>query len=258
MKESKTVMLLHPGSSIPASHAARSLLKYAKEMPVPSDDHCPVHARTTKDPQPPVMPTGKPGPANLKCVKAEIQPIAPPTKKSRGGKLVTNKPKATVSKKKTATEPMPSHGTRSQAKCLPSPAHKLVDNPPGDDKDNQVNDKENLKKLNTVTSGPGISRIPIINCHNHKSYLPLSMIPREGMYLFPTVEPKPIKKDEVHELIKDEAIIMPAMSPASSVGGETIVMLAIMVASLSIPSRLIRTPVVAYVEAMLTNVHKHL
>ncbi|KAK0212004.1 hypothetical protein IW262DRAFT_1467424 [Armillaria fumosa] len=298
MKESKTAMLLHPGSSIPASYAVKSSSKRIKEMPAPSDDRRPSRTRTSKKPQPPVMPTGKPGPGHLKPIKAEPQPSAsgqsrgkrqladasdleseaPPTKKSRGGKSVTNKPKAALSKKKTAIEPAPSRGTRSQAKHSPSPAHQSVGDPPGDDENDQVDEEDNLEELNTATSGPGIGGIPVINRRNHKSYPPPSMIPGEGVYLFPTVEPEPIKKDEVCELVKDEAVISlsllvpsssvfshfltfssptipayiapraPAMSPASSAGGETIAMLAIA----------IRTQAIAYVEATPTNVCKHL
>ncbi|KAK0215521.1 hypothetical protein IW262DRAFT_1465173 [Armillaria fumosa] len=244
------------------------------------------------------MPTGKPGPGHLKPIKAEPQPSAsgqsggkcqlanasdleseaPPTKKSRGGKSVTNKPKAALSRKKTAIEPTPSRGTRSQAKRSPSPAHQSVGDPPGDDENDQVDEEDNLEELNTATSGPGIGGIPVINHHNHKLYPPPSMIPREGVYLFLTVEPEPIKKDEVRELVKDEAVISlsllvpsssvfshfltfssptipayiapqaPAMSPASSAGGETIATLAIA----------IRTQAIAYVEATPTNMRKHL
>ncbi|KAK0207766.1 hypothetical protein IW262DRAFT_1302431 [Armillaria fumosa] len=294
MKESKTAMLLHPGSSIPASHAVRSALKRAKETPTPSDNRRPVCARTAKDPQPPVMPTGKPGPANLKHVKAELPPMvsaspggkhqladcsdmeseAPPTKKSRGGKSVTNKPKAILSKKKTASEPAPSRSTRSQAKRSPSPAHKLVGDPPGDEEDDQANEEENIEELNTITSGPGIGGIPVINRRNHKSYPPPSMIPGEGVYLFPTVEPEPIKKDEVRELVKDEAVPnYPCLHCASSACNVPCVFCgwgnncdACYHGSKSVCSfkagpldrYQIRTQAIAYVEATPTNVRKHL
>ncbi|KAK0215504.1 hypothetical protein IW262DRAFT_1465148 [Armillaria fumosa] len=265
MKESKTAMLLHPGD--------------AHSLP---DDRRPVRARTAKDPQPPVMPTGKPGPCQLEaqsklsrrpwfllCPGGKLSTClivptwslrsAPPTKKSRGGKSVTNKPKAILSKKKTASKPAPSCSTRSQAKRSPSPAHKPVGDPAGDEEDDQANEEENLEELNTVTSGPGIGGIPVINRRNHKLYLPPSMIPGEGVYLFPTVEPEPIKKDEVlvfsHFLTFSSPTIpayiapqVPTMSPVSSAGGETIATLAIV----------IRTQAIAYVEATPTNVRKHL
>ncbi|KAK0209750.1 hypothetical protein IW262DRAFT_1468421 [Armillaria fumosa] len=294
MKESKTAMLLHPGSSIPASHAVRSASKCAKETPAPSDDRRPVRARTAKDPQPPVMPTGKPGPANLKRVKAKPLPMvsassrgkrqladcsdmeseAPPTKKSRGGKSVTNKPKAILSKKKTASEPAPSRSTRSQAKRSPSPVHKPVGDPPGDEEDDQANEEENLEELNTVTSGPGIGGIPIINRRNHKSYPPPSMIPGEGVYLFPTVEPEPIKKDEVRELVKDDAVPnYPCLHCALSAHNVPCIFRgwgnncdACYHGSKSVCSfkagpldrYQIRTQAIAYVKATPTNVRKHL
>ncbi|KAK0216781.1 hypothetical protein IW262DRAFT_1298789, partial [Armillaria fumosa] len=53
MKESKTAMLLHPGSSIPASYAVKSSSKRVKETPAPSDDRRPSRTRTSKKPQPP-------------------------------------------------------------------------------------------------------------------------------------------------------------------------------------------------------------
>ncbi|KAK0205692.1 hypothetical protein IW262DRAFT_1303022 [Armillaria fumosa] len=61
-------------SCILASHLVKSLLKHIKEMPVPSDNHHPVHTRITKNSQLLVMPTGKPGPGHLKHIKAELQP----------------------------------------------------------------------------------------------------------------------------------------------------------------------------------------
>ncbi|KAK0230041.1 hypothetical protein IW262DRAFT_1452936 [Armillaria fumosa] len=210
---------------------------------------------------------------NLLMVLTRSLTSVPPTKKSRGGKSVTKKPKAILSKKKTATEPMLSHRTRSQAKRSPSPAHKLVGDPLGDEENNQANE-ENLKELNTVTSGPGIGRIPIINHHNHKSYLLPSMIPGEGVYLFPTVEPEPIKKDEVHELVKDEAIPnYPCLHCTSSTHNVPCIFHgwgnncdACYHSSKSVCSfkagpldhYQIRTQVIAYVEATPTNVHKHL
>ncbi|KAK0216338.1 hypothetical protein IW262DRAFT_1299569 [Armillaria fumosa] len=294
MKESKTAMLLHPGSSIPASYAVKSSSKRVKETPAPSDDRRPSRTRTSKKPQPPVMPTGKPGPGHLKPIKAEPQPSAsgqsrgkrqladasdleseaPPTKKSRGGKSVTNKPKAALSKKKTAIEPAPSRGTRSQAKRSPSPAHQSVGDPPGDDENDQVDEEDNLEELNTATSGPGIGGIPVINRRNHKSYPPPSMIPGEGVYLFPTVEPEPIKKDEVRELVKDEAVPnYPCLHCASSARNVPCVFHgwgnncdACYRGSKSVCSfkagpldrYQIRTQAIAYVEATPTNVRKHL
>ncbi|KAK0228937.1 hypothetical protein IW262DRAFT_1456150 [Armillaria fumosa] len=278
MKESKTAMLLHPGSSIPASYAVKSSSKRVKETPAPSDDRRPSRTRTSKKPQPPLSrsPALLVSPeANVNLPDAsDLESEAPPTKKSRGGKSVTNKPKAALSKKKTAIEPAPSRGTRSQAKRSPSPAHQSVGDPPGDDENDQVDEEDNLEELNTATSGPGIGGIPVINRRNHKSYPPPSMIPGEGVYLFPTVEPEPIKKDEVRELVKDEAVPnYPCLHCASSARNVPCVFRgwgnncdACYRGSKSVCSfkagpldrYQIRTQAIAYVEATPTNVRKHL
>ncbi|KAK0506804.1 hypothetical protein EDD18DRAFT_1098048 [Armillaria luteobubalina] len=168
------------------------------------------------------MPSGKPGPGNLKSIKLDqplvgpswslskcppanasnVESKAPPTKKSQGGKVMANKPKASPAKKKP-TNATPIQGTRSRPKHLPSPVTGKL---PSGDKGDQDNKVVPLEELNTITSGPGIGSIPIINWRLNKSFPPPSMVPGEGVYLFPTVEPEPIKKDEVRELIKDEAI----------------------------------------------------
>ncbi|KAK0494957.1 hypothetical protein EDD18DRAFT_1354958 [Armillaria luteobubalina] len=222
MKESKTSMLLNPQSRRPAVPAASSRVQ---EPPAPFDDCRPTRGKAPKALPPPVMPVGKPGPGRLKQIKTERQrggssrssskrpPVeasdveseVPPAKKSHGGKVVPNKAKAAASKPKLV-EPVPSRGTRSQTKPPPSPVREAVADPTANDDDDQEDQDELLEELNTVTSGPGIGGIPVINCRYQKSFPPPSMIPGEGVYLFPTVEPEPIKKDEVRELVKDEAV----------------------------------------------------
>ncbi|KAK0481164.1 hypothetical protein EDD18DRAFT_1113015 [Armillaria luteobubalina] len=219
MKESKVAMLLNPQSQRPAV-AAKA--KRPQETPAPSDSRRTVRGKGPKDPQPQVMPSGKPGPSNLKTIKldqplvgpswssskrppadaSDVESEAPPTKKSQGGKAIANKPKAAPAKKKP-TDATPVRGTRSRPKHSPSPVTgELLDGDEGD----QDDEAALLEELNTVTSGPGIGGIPVINRRLNKSFPPPSMVPGEGVYLFPTVEPEPIKKDEVRELIKDEAV----------------------------------------------------
>ncbi|KAK0468931.1 hypothetical protein IW261DRAFT_1573237 [Armillaria novae-zelandiae] len=222
MKESKAAMLLHPQSRRPVV-AAKT--KRPRETPAPSDGRRTARGKALKDPQPPVMRSGKPGPGNLKYIKveqvldgsrqssskrppadaSEAESEAPPTKKSRRGKSMSTKPKAIPAKKKPV-EAAPSRSTRSQSQLSPSPVRDVAGDPPGDDEGDQDDETEILEELNTVPSGPGIGGIPVINRRLHKSFPPPSMVPGEGVYLFPTVEPEPIKKDEVRELVKDEAV----------------------------------------------------
>ncbi|KAK0473507.1 hypothetical protein EDD18DRAFT_1368800 [Armillaria luteobubalina] len=230
MKESKVAMLLNPQSRRPT---VTSKAKRPQETPAPSDSRRTVRGKDPKDPQPPVMPSGKPGPGNLKLTKlerplggpsrssskrppadaSEAESEAPPTKKSRGGKAIANKSKAAPAKKKPA-DATPVRGTRSRPKRSPSPVTGEL--PDGDESDRE-DEAALLEELNTVTSGPGIGGIPVINRRLNKSFPPPSMVPGEGVYLFPTVEPEPIKKDEVRELVKDEAVCLHCASSARNV-----------------------------------------
>ncbi|KAK0504938.1 hypothetical protein EDD18DRAFT_1343741 [Armillaria luteobubalina] len=168
-------------------------------MPVLSNDHHPTQGKAPKDLLPLVMPVGKPGPGCLKHIKTEPQhggsrrssskrpPVevsdveseVPLTKRSHGGKAILVKAKATASQKKPI-EPVPSHGTHSQTKPPPSPMHEAAADPTANDDDDQEDQDELLEELNTITSGPGIGGIPVINCRLNKSFPPPSMVPGEG------------------------------------------------------------------------------
>ncbi|KAK0493762.1 hypothetical protein EDD18DRAFT_1107749 [Armillaria luteobubalina] len=213
MKESKTSMLLNSQSQC---LVIASSSNHTKDTLVPSNKSGSIISETNRNRQLPIMPLGKCGPGNLKQTKLEIDLRGPsqsgkkhqaddasdvqsdvctPTKKTKGCKSVTNKSKAALNKKKPI-EPTPACGTRSHGKQPSSVVHESTEAPPAED-EYQEDENGILEELNTVTSSPGIGGVPVVNRRDKRSFPPLSMIPGEGDSL---------KKDEVRELVKDEAV----------------------------------------------------